>query len=39
VLTGRTNDDLAKGHVRQKKSGKKEGQGPQSLLLLLLDNI
>jgi bifunctional non-homologous end joining protein LigD len=38
VLTGRTNDDLAKGHVRQKKSGKKEGQGPQSLLLLLLDN-
>jgi bifunctional non-homologous end joining protein LigD len=37
VLTGRTNDELAKKNLAgQKKSGKKEGQGPQSLLLLLL---
>src|SRR5215208_1915293 len=35
VLTGRTNDELAKKNLAgQKKSGKKEGQGPQSLLLL-----
>jgi bifunctional non-homologous end joining protein LigD len=39
VLTGRTNDELAKNHVRHKESGKKEGQGPQSLLLLLDNNI
>ncbi|MDQ3562565.1 MAG: non-homologous end-joining DNA ligase, partial [Thermoproteota archaeon] len=39
VLTGRTNDELAKKNFAgQKKSGKKEGQGPQSLVLLLLDN-
>jgi bifunctional non-homologous end joining protein LigD len=40
VLTGRTNDELAKKSLTgQKKSGKKEGQGPQSLLLLLDNNI
>src|ERR671914_234439 len=39
VLTGRTNDELAKNDVRHKESGKKEGQGPQSLLLLLDNNI
>ena len=40
VLTGRTNDELAKKNLAgQKKSGKKEGQGPQSLLLLLDNNI
>ena len=40
VLTGRTNDELAKKNLGgQKKSGKKEGQGPQSLLLLLDNNI
>src|SRR5829696_4912166 len=40
VLTGRTNDELAKKKLAgQKKSGKKEGQGPQSLLLLLDNNI
>jgi bifunctional non-homologous end joining protein LigD len=33
VLTGRTNDELAKNRAGQKRSGKKEGQ-----LLLLLDN-
>src|ERR687893_2152086 len=40
VLTGRTNDDLAKNHRGEKKSGKKEGQGLQRsrLQLLLLDN-
>jgi bifunctional non-homologous end joining protein LigD len=35
VLTGRTNDELAKNRAGQKRSGKKEGQ---RLLLLLLDN-
>jgi bifunctional non-homologous end joining protein LigD len=35
VLTGRTNDQLAKNRAGQKRSGKKEGQ---RLLLLLLDN-
>src|SRR3712207_5047541 len=40
VLTGRTNDDLAKkSSAGQKKSEKKEGQGPQSLILLLDNNI
>jgi bifunctional non-homologous end joining protein LigD len=41
VLTGRTNDDLAKNHRGEKKSGKKkEGEGLQRsrLQLLLLDN-
>jgi bifunctional non-homologous end joining protein LigD len=36
VLTGRTNDELAKNRAGQKRSGKKEGQ--RLLLLLLLDN-
>src|ERR671919_12877 len=35
VLTGRTNDELAKNRAGQKRSGKKERQ---LLLLLLLDN-
>jgi bifunctional non-homologous end joining protein LigD len=39
VLTGRTNDDLAKKLAGQKTSGKKEKQGPQPLLLLLDNNI
>jgi bifunctional non-homologous end joining protein LigD len=40
VLTGRTNDELAKKNLAgQKKLEKKEGQGPQSLLLLLDKNI